>query len=54
MSAVIQLASVALACLLCLLLVFSGGLSILSMSIVLLYQLGWTVLVSALPFARRY
>ncbi len=54
MSTIVQAASLGLACLLCLLLAISGGLSILSLSIVLLYQLGWTLLVSALPFARRY
>ncbi len=54
MSAIVQAAGVGLACLLCLLLAISGGLSILSLSIVLLYQLGWAALVSILPFARRY
>ena len=54
MSATVQIASVVLACLLCLLLAFSGGLATLSFTIVLLYQIGWTVLISALPFIRRY
>ncbi len=54
MSGIVQAASVALACVLCFLLVYSGSLAGLGIGIVLLYQLGWTVLVSALPFARRY
>ncbi len=54
MSGTVQIASVALAALLSLLLVFSGGLAGLSIPIVLLFQLGWTVLISALPFVRRY
>lgn len=54
MSSIVQVASVALACVLCLMLVFGGGLSSLSLLIVLVYQLGWTLLVSILPFMRRY
>ena len=54
MSTIVQVASVALACVLSLLLAISGGLAILSLSIVLLYQFGWTLLVSILPFSRRY
>lgn len=54
MSGIVQIASVVLACLLCGLLVFSGGLPTLALSIAVLYHVGWTVLVCALPFARRY
>ncbi len=54
MSSIIQLAAVGLACLLSLLLAFSGGLANLALGIVFLFQLGWTVLISAMPFARRY
>lgn len=54
MSVIVQIAAAALACLLCLLLAYSGSLATLAISIVILYQVGWTVLVSALPFARRY
>lgn len=55
MSSIIQLASVALATLLCIMLMFMGGqLATLSISIALMYQIGWTMLVSALPFARKY
>lgn len=54
MSGIVQAASVALACVLAVLLAYSGGLATLAIGIAILYQLGWSVLVSALPFARRY
>lgn len=54
MSGIIQIASVGLACLLCLLLGFSGSLANLSATIAIFYQFGWSVLISALPFAKRY
>ncbi|MDL2254293.1 hypothetical protein LJC49_09560, partial [Ruminococcaceae bacterium OttesenSCG-928-I18] len=54
MSTYLQIASVVLACLFSVLLVISGGLPILSLFTVLLYQLGWTLFIGLLPFARRY
>lgn len=54
MSGIVQAASVGLACVIAFLLVYSGSLATLAMGIAILYQLGWSVLVSALPFARRY
>lgn len=54
MSGIVQLASVLLACLVCVLMMFGGSLANLSALIILLYQTAWTVLVCALPFTRRY
>ncbi len=54
MSNVVQIASAVLACVLCVLLVLSQGLAGLPVYIILVYQLGWTLLVSLLPFLRRY
>lgn len=54
MSSIVQIVSVALACVLSIMLVFGGELSTFSVIIILLYQLGWTFLVGLLPFTRRY
>jgi hypothetical protein len=54
MSSIVQITSVALACLLSLMLVFGGGVAGLSLPVVLLYQISWALLASALPFLRRY
>lgn len=50
----LQIAAVALACIFCLALAFSGGLTTLSILAVLAYQLAWTLMVAAIPLARRY
>ena len=54
MSSIVQLASVILAGVLCLLLAFGGSLAGMSIGIALLYQAAWTLLVSIMPFMRRY
>ncbi len=54
MSNIVQIASAVLGCGLALLLAFSGGLSGLSIMVALLYQLGWTALISVLPLAHKY
>lgn len=54
MANIVQIASMLLACALCILLVLSDGLGVLSITVALAYQLGWTLLVSALPALRKY
>lgn len=54
MAGYVQIASVILGLVFSLMLVFSGGIATMGVAIAVLYQLGWTLLVSALPFARRY
>ncbi|MGD9559540.1 MAG: hypothetical protein AB7V55_02920, partial [Oscillospiraceae bacterium] len=54
MAAAVQIAASALAAVLCVLLVFSVSLPTLSLTIPLLYQAGWTLLICALPLTRRY
>ncbi len=53
MSTYVQMAGVILAAALVVLLAFSGSLAILSIAVILLYQLGWSLLVGILPLARR-
>lgn len=54
MAGILQIAAVALAGVLCLLLAISGGLAGLSLLPVVVYQLAWTLMVVVVPFARRY
>lgn len=54
MAGILQMAAVVLASLLSLLLVFSGTLAGLSLVPLLIYQAAWTLMVSAVPLARRY
>ncbi len=53
MSSFVQMAGMVLACVLALLLAFSGALPLLSVGVALLYQMGWSLLVGILPLARR-
>lgn len=53
-SGFVQIASVIFAVLIGLLLAVSGGLSGLSIGVVLLYQLGWTLFVCATPLLNRF
>lgn len=54
MAGVLQLIAVIFACILSVLLAISGGLAGLSLVVVIIYQLAWTLMVAGIPFAKRY
>ncbi len=53
-ASLVQMAGVALSCVMALLLAFTGGIAQLSLAAVLLYGLAWGVLTLALPLFRNY
>lgn len=54
MATILQIAAALLASVLSIMLAFSGGLAGLSLLPVVIYQLAWSIMVSAVPLARKY